>query len=109
MATSVDAQSAEKKARELLDNRIESVRALVRSRQALADAQARVAEAEKADVATYRAAVRDGWTEDELRKLGIDEPEKKQRTKRRATARRSTSSSAPTDAATSPAPPAPTS
>lgn len=84
MATPLDPQSAEEKARQLLDNRIESVRSLVRSRQHLADLRDQVNEAEKADVAAYRAALRDGWTADELRKLGVDEPAKKARTRRRS-------------------------
>lgn len=70
-----------------MDNRINSVRALVKSRQALADLRDRLAAAEADDGTAYRAALADGWSADELRKLGLDEPDKKQRVRRRAAAR----------------------
>lgn len=88
MASTPDTQTTEAKARELLDNRIQSVRALVQSRQGLEDLRAKIADAEAQDVKAYRAALRDGWSEDELRKLGLDEPAKKQRTRRRASTRK---------------------
>lgn len=90
MAPTLDAQTTESKARALLDNRINSVRALVTARQALDDLRAQIADAETADVKAYRAALSDGWSPDELRKLGLDEPEKKQRTRRRANAPKTT-------------------
>ncbi len=90
MTTTPDAQTAEAKARELLDKRIESVRSLVHARQALDDLKAKVAAAEVDDVKAYRAALSDGWSGDELRTLGLDEPAKNQRTKRRAATRKTT-------------------
>ena len=90
MASTLDAQTTESKARALLDNRITSVRALVTARQALDDLREQIAAAEAEDVKAYRAALSDGWSADELRKLGLDEPEKKQRVRRRSTARKTT-------------------
>ncbi len=87
MASTLDPQTAEAKARQLLDNRITSVRVLVTSRQTLADLRDRLTAAETDDATAYRAALADGWSADELRKLGLDEPEKKQRMRRRAAAR----------------------
>lgn len=77
MVTKLDAEAAEAKARELLDNRIDAVRELVRSRQALADLQEQVALAQDEDLKRYRAALSGGWSTEELRKLGIEEPAKK--------------------------------
>jgi hypothetical protein len=90
MASTLDAQTTESKARALLDNRINSVRELVTARQALDDLREQIAAAEAEDVKAYRAALSDGWSADELRKLGLDEPEKKQRVRRRAAPRKTT-------------------
>jgi hypothetical protein len=84
MASTLDTHTTESKARELLDHRINSVRALVTARQALDELHEQIAAAEAADVKAYRAALSDGWSADELRKLGLDEPDKKQRVRRRA-------------------------
>lgn len=94
MASTLDAQTTESKARELLENRINSVRALVTARQALTDLRDQIGDAETADVKAYRAALSDGWSADELRTLGLDEPDKKQRVRRRAASRKSPSSAA---------------
>ena len=58
----------------------------------------RVGDAERADVKAYNAAVSAGWSADELRKIGLPEPDKTARTRRRA---------ARNPAASRPAPPAP--
>ncbi len=89
MPPSLNADTTETKARELLDKRISSVRALVTTRQAIHDLREQLARAEAEDVKAYRAALADGWTADELRDLGIDEPEKKQRARRRAASKKS--------------------
>lgn len=89
MAKELSVEDAEKKARELLDRRIASVRTLVTARQKLADLRQQVADAEREDVRLYNAALSDGWSSDELRKLGLTEPEKKARTRRRAAAKKS--------------------
>ncbi len=100
MASTLDAQTTETKARKLLDNRINSVRELVTARQSLDELREQLAAAEAADVKAYRAALSDGWSADELRKLGLDEPDKKQRVRRRAAARKSS----PSEAANRPQP-----
>lgn len=87
MVMKLDAESAEKKARELLDSRIDAVRALVASRQSLADLQEQVEQAREDDLKKYRAALRDGWSTEELRKLGIDEPVRKRARKTPGTTR----------------------
>lgn len=100
MASTLDAQTTETKARKLLDNRINSVRELVTARQSLDELREQLAAAEAADVKAYRAALSDGWSADELRKLGLDEPDKKQRVRRRAAAPKSS----PSEAANRPQP-----
>lgn len=94
MASTLDAQTTETKARKLLDSRINSVRELVTARQSLDELREQLAAAEAADVKAYRAALSDGWSADELRKLGLDEPDKKQRVRRRPAARKSSPSPA---------------
>lgn len=64
------------------------MRALVTARQQLADLREQVAQAEREDVRLYSAALADGWTTDELRRLGLGEPEKKARVRRRAAQKR---------------------
>lgn len=91
MASTLDAQATESRARELLDSRINSVRTLVAARQELASLHEQLGAAELADVKAYRAALSDGWSAEELRKLGLDEPAKKQRVRRRTVASRSSS------------------
>lgn len=80
MATKLDLTATETRARELLNARVDSVRALVLARQALVD----LAAAESEDTRAYRAALNDGWSADELKKLGVDEPAKQARVRRRA-------------------------
>lgn len=84
MATpTLDPQTAETRARELLDGRIGSVRKLVQTRQRIVDLREQLADAERDDVRAYQAALRDGWTADELRSLGVGEPDKAVRARRR--------------------------
>lgn len=85
-------EDAQRQARALLDARVQSVTALVRVRQQLADLQAQVEQVEREDVRLYSAALADGWTADELRRLGLAEPAKKARARRRTTTRRATGS-----------------
>ena len=94
MASTLDAQATESRARELLDSRINSVRTLVAARQELASLHEQIGSAELADAKAYRAALSDGWSAEELRKLGLDEPDKKQRVRRRPAARKSSPSEA---------------
>lgn len=88
MATTLDAGALEQRARKLLDSRIASVRTLVSARQAVTELQAKLAKAEREDARLYQAALRDGWTAEELRQLGLTEPAKKERVRRRQTASR---------------------
>ncbi|WP_052207203.1 hypothetical protein [Sinomonas humi] len=94
MATSLDAQKIEAALRQRLDARMDSVRALVRSRQELDDAKAALKAAEDEDVRRWNAALIAGWTPEELRAAGLTEPEKKARVRKRAT-RRNTTEQAP--------------
>lgn len=76
-------EETERQARALLDSRIDSVRALVKARQRVSDLQTELAEAEREDARLYSTALRDGWSAEELRKLGISEAGKPVRAKRR--------------------------
>lgn len=86
----------ERAARELLEARMSSVRALVASRAKLDELRTQLADVEREDSRVYAAAVRDGWTADELKKLGLTAPESGHKPRRRATAK---SASAASDAA----------
>lgn len=86
MARELDLEAAESKARELLDARISSVRGLVRAAQAEADVRVQMQTAEREHARAYAAAINDGWTPDELRKLGLQDPERKARAPRRRSA-----------------------
>ena len=90
MATELSLEQTEARAKELLDGRIQSIRDLVTSRQQLTDLQAQVENAERKDVQLYAAAQRNGWSPDELRKLGIGEPAKRARVRKRSAAKTST-------------------
>jgi hypothetical protein len=81
----LDMHQTESAARALLDSRIESVRALVTARQRVADLRDQIANAEREDARLYAAALRDGWSSDELKKLGLSEPDRKPRPRRRST------------------------
>jgi hypothetical protein len=105
MATSLDAQKIEEALRQRLDARMNSVRALVRSRQELDDAKAMLKAAEDEDVRRWNAALTAGWTPDELRTAGLTEPEKKTRVRKRA-ARRSMAEQRPSPEPSLPGPPA---
>lgn len=100
MANSLDAQKIESALRQRLDARMDSVRALVRSRQELDDAKAALRAAEDEDVRRWNAALTAGWAPEELRAAGLTEPEKKARVRKRA-ARRNTPELAPSPNASS--------
>lgn len=88
MATHIDAEKIENELQQRLSNRMDSVRELVKSRQKVADARDALGAAEDEDARRYQAALTAGWTADELRSAGLNEPEKKLRVRKRA-ARRS--------------------
>lgn len=98
MANTPTVDEAVERARRAQDDRIEAVRVLAAARQALVDERAaaaerlaqverdnaeKVGEAEREDVRTYQAAVKAGWTREQLRKIGFDEPAKVRRTRRK--------------------------
>lgn len=85
MATQIDAQRIEAELQKRLTNRMDSVRALVKSRQAVADAREALSKAEDEDARQFQAALGAGWTVEELRSSGLPEPEKKLRVRKRTT------------------------
>jgi hypothetical protein len=92
MAIELNAEQTEQKMREILEARMQSVRSLVTSRQAVTDLRARLADAEADDAKRYAAALSDGWSETELRKLGITATNQKTRTRRASPGARQTAS-----------------
>jgi hypothetical protein len=71
MAT-IDIEQTRNQARALLDSRIESVTTLVKSRQRVADLKDQLADAERDDKRAYVRATKDGWSPEELKKLGLE-------------------------------------
>ncbi|MBG0741106.1 hypothetical protein IV500_17180 [Paeniglutamicibacter antarcticus] len=84
MATHIDAEKIEQELQKRLNSRMDSVRALVKSRTSVANARAALSEAEDEDARRYQAALSAGWNADELRSSGLPEPEKKLRVRKRA-------------------------
>lgn len=72
-------ESTQEKARQLLNSRIESVTALVQARQRIADLKEQLTEAEREDKRAYVRATRDGWSEEELKKLGLEATAKRRK------------------------------
>lgn len=68
----ISIEQTQQQARALLDSRIESVTALVKARQRVADLKEQLAEAEREDKRAYVRATKDGWSTDELKKLGLE-------------------------------------
>lgn len=66
--------AAETAARKVLDSRIAAVRTLAETRAALTRARQVLADAEKADTATWAATLRAGWSDAELRRVGFEAP-----------------------------------
>lgn len=84
MAT-IDLETARNQARQILDSRIEVVSELVIARQRVNDLREQLAEAERDDKRAYVRATKEGWSEDELKKLGLDNNAAAKRRKRSAT------------------------
>lgn len=80
----LDIEQTRNQARALLDSRIESVTALVKSRQRITELRDQLVAAERDDKRAYVQATRDGWSTDELKKLGLEPAA----VKRRRTAKR---------------------
>lgn len=68
MAT-IDLEPTKNQARKLLDTRIESVTDLVIICKRVGE---QLAEGEREDKKAYVRATKDGWSEDELKKLGLN-------------------------------------
>ncbi|MBT2523242.1 hypothetical protein [Arthrobacter sp. ISL-28] len=71
MAT-IDIEQTRNQARALLDSRIETVTHLVKARQRVADLKEQLADAEREDKRAYVRATKDGWSGEELKKLGLE-------------------------------------
>lgn len=99
MARTLSVEEAEARASQLQQERLSAIRGLAEARQNVVDMRAnadrrradlerelagQINDAERADVQRYNAALSAGWTDAELRKIGFDEPDKKQRTRKRA-------------------------
>lgn len=79
-----DPAKAEDAAQQLLEGRMNYVRRAIEARSALDDAHEALREAEKQDAAAYNSAIKTGgWTEDELRKIGLNQPAKVKRVQQR--------------------------
>jgi hypothetical protein len=70
MALNIEQTKAQ--ARALLDSRIESVTNLVKTRQKITDLREQLADAEREDKRAYVRATKDGWSPEELKKLGLE-------------------------------------
>jgi hypothetical protein len=68
----IDIEQTKAQARALLDSRIESVTNLVKTRQKITDLREQLADAERDDKRAYVRATKDGWSPDELNKLGLE-------------------------------------
>ena len=93
-------EKTQEQARRLLDSRIASVTGLVTARQRVADLKDQLADAERESKKAYVRATKDGWTPEELKKLGLENPTA---TKRNA-ARKNQSAPPATDAPDTAAP-----
>ncbi|TNB67270.1 hypothetical protein FHJ30_21115 [Arthrobacter sp. BB-1] len=68
----IDIEQTRNQARALLDSRIESVTNLVKTRQRITDLREQLADAEREDKRAYVRATKDGWSPEELKKLGLE-------------------------------------
>lgn len=90
-----DIEATKDKARQLLDSRIESITELVKARQRVTELETQLTAAKKDDKRAYVRATKDGWSTDELKKLGLDQQltARSRKTTRRQGADRSTEGS----------------
>lgn len=87
----IDIEQTRNQAKALLNSRIDSVTELVKTRQRITDLREQLAEAEREDKRAYVRATKDGWSPEELKKLGL---ESGAAGRRRKSANRATSDSA---------------
>jgi hypothetical protein len=71
MAT-IDIEQTRNQAKALLNSRIESVTELVKTRQRITNLREQLTEAEREDKRAYVRATKDGWSPEELKKLGLE-------------------------------------
>lgn len=72
---SIDLETTKERARKLLHTRIASVNDFVIAIKRVDDQHERLIEAERADKKAYVRATKDGWSEDELKKRGLENAE----------------------------------
>lgn len=82
---SLNIEETKNQARALLDTRIESVTNLVTTRQRITDLREQLADAEREDKRAYVRATKDGWSPEELKKLGLESGAAARRRKTAAT------------------------
>ncbi|MCZ2404914.1 hypothetical protein IV498_17510 [Paenarthrobacter sp. Z7-10] len=68
----LDIEQTRNQAKALLNSRIDSVTELVKTRQRITDLREQLAEAEREDKRAYVRATKDGWSPEELKKLGLE-------------------------------------
>ncbi|MFF2842507.1 hypothetical protein [Paenarthrobacter sp. NPDC057981] len=68
----INIEQTKEQARALLNSRISSVEELVKARQKVIDLKEQLANAERDDKRAYVKATRDGWSAEELKKLGLE-------------------------------------
>lgn len=68
----IDIERTKDQARALLNSRIKTVEELVKARQKVTDLKEQLANAERDDKRAYVKATRDGWSPEELKKLGLE-------------------------------------
>lgn len=99
--SNISIEQTQDQARQILNSRIESVTTLVKARQRVADLKNQLAEAEKDDKKAYVRATKDGWSSDELKKLGLESGTATKRRQTRRTTSPTPNSETPDSASTS--------
>lgn len=95
MTTTLDTDRIAAAARALLDDKVTAVRTLAEARQKREDAKSALTDAERGDAAAYAAALKAGWTADELKRVGLDAPTRRAPGRPRNTRRSTATSSSP--------------
>lgn len=86
MPKAVNIEEAQRTLRELLDQRVDIVNELLHATQRSIDLRTQADEAERESDRLYQDAIRQGWTADELRKVGLEPTTKAAAPKRRRSA-----------------------
>lgn len=93
----VDTDRIEAAARALLGSKVTAVRTLAEARQQREERRAALAESEREDASAYAAALRAGWTADELKRVGLDASSKRTPGRPRTTRRSTAAAPSPAD------------